>query len=71
MERIAVWIDEVIAHVDDEATIARVCDEVREFCRGFPAPGLRYSSGGRPRTAWLNCDADYGLHGARQNPRPI
>jgi len=30
----------VIAHVDDETVAARVCGEVREFCRNFPAPGL-------------------------------
>ncbi len=40
MDAIAGWIDEVIAHVDDETVAARVCGEVREFCRNFPAPGL-------------------------------
>ena len=40
MRRIAAWMDEVIAHVDDEAAIARVSGEVREFCRAFPAPGI-------------------------------
>ena len=40
MHRIAAWIDEVIAHIDDEATIARVAGEVREHCRSFPAPGV-------------------------------
>ena len=43
MAAIAGWIDEVIAHVDDEAVAARVCGEVREFCRSFPAPGLPVS----------------------------
>jgi glycine/serine hydroxymethyltransferase len=40
MRRIAEWMDEVVAHVDDEAAIARVGAEVREFCRAFPAPGI-------------------------------
>jgi glycine hydroxymethyltransferase len=40
MRRIGAWIDQVIARVDDEAAITRIADEVREFCRGFPAPGL-------------------------------
>lgn len=40
MRQIAAWIDQVIANVDDEAAIERVGAEVREFCRGFPAPGI-------------------------------
>ncbi len=40
MDAIAGWIDEVIAHVDDETVAARVCGEVREFCHNVPAPGL-------------------------------
>ena len=40
MRRIAAWMDQVIAHIDDEAAIARVSGEVREFCRAFPAPGI-------------------------------
>jgi glycine hydroxymethyltransferase len=43
MSAIASWIDEVITHVDNETVAARVCDEVREFCRSFPAPGLAIS----------------------------
>jgi glycine hydroxymethyltransferase len=43
MKQIGAWIDEVIAHADDEATIARVNSEVIEFCRRFPAPGCRLS----------------------------
>jgi glycine hydroxymethyltransferase len=41
MKRIAAWIDEVVSHVDDEALQARIREEVREFCRGFPCPGVR------------------------------
>lgn len=40
MRQIAAWIDQVIANVDDEAVIERVANEVREFCRGYPAPGI-------------------------------
>jgi glycine hydroxymethyltransferase len=40
MRRIAAWMERVIAKVDDEAAIGRVGDEVREFCRDFPAPGI-------------------------------
>ena len=41
MRQIGAWIDEVVAHVEDEATIARVNAEVIEMCRRFPAPGCR------------------------------
>ncbi len=40
MERIAAWIDEVVANVNDESCLARVAAEVADFCRAFPAPGL-------------------------------
>jgi glycine hydroxymethyltransferase len=40
MRRIGAWIDSVISHVDDDAAIARIAGEVREFCRDFPAPGI-------------------------------
>lgn len=40
MRQIAAWIDEVISNVDDETVIERVGAEVREFCRGYPAPGI-------------------------------
>jgi glycine hydroxymethyltransferase len=40
MDAIARWIDEVIAHIDDESVIARVNGEVLEFCRAFPTPGV-------------------------------
>jgi glycine hydroxymethyltransferase len=41
MRRVGAWIDDVISHVNDEEAIARVAAEVRDFCRQFPAPGLR------------------------------
>jgi glycine hydroxymethyltransferase len=40
MRQIGIWLDTVIASIDDEGAIARVAGEVREFSRGFPAPGL-------------------------------
>jgi glycine hydroxymethyltransferase len=40
MRQIGAWLDEVVAKIDDEAVIARVAGEVREFSRHFPAPGL-------------------------------
>ncbi len=40
MKRIGAWIDDVISHADDEARLAKVAAEVRELCRGFPAPGI-------------------------------
>ncbi len=40
MRQVAKWMDEVIAHVDDETTLARIAGEVREMCQHFPAPGI-------------------------------
>lgn len=44
MKRLAAWIDEVVRAPNDEALLARVAGEVRELCKGFPAPGIRVSS---------------------------
>ena len=41
MEQLAAWMDEVAAHVTDEARLARIAAAVKELCAGFPAPGLR------------------------------
>ena len=41
MKRLAVFIDQVVAAPGDDALIARIAGEVKEMCRGFPAPGLR------------------------------
>ena len=41
MRRMAAFIDEVVASPADEALLARIAGEVKEMCRGFPAPGLR------------------------------
>jgi glycine hydroxymethyltransferase len=40
MQQIARWIDDAVAHVDDEAALARIKGEVVEMCRAFPAPGI-------------------------------
>lgn len=41
MEKLAEWIDRVVASPADEGLLARVAAEVREVCAKFPAPGLR------------------------------
>jgi glycine hydroxymethyltransferase len=41
MLAVAGWIDRVLDAADDQATLLRIREEVREFCAGFPAPGLR------------------------------
>jgi glycine hydroxymethyltransferase len=43
MPAIARWIDTVLGAPEDESLLARVAAEVREFCKGFPAPGIRIS----------------------------
>ncbi len=40
MRQIAVWMDQVIAQVDDEAALGRIAEEVRSMCKSFPAPGI-------------------------------
>ena len=40
MRQIARWIDQAIAHADDDAALARISGEVTEMCRRFPAPGI-------------------------------
>jgi glycine hydroxymethyltransferase len=40
MRQIGTWLDEVVTNIDNEGIIERVAGEVREFSRGFPAPGL-------------------------------
>ncbi|MBT8441679.1 MAG: serine hydroxymethyltransferase [Gammaproteobacteria bacterium] len=41
MVRIAGWIDRVLDVAADTDALARIRAEVREFCSGFPAPGIR------------------------------
>jgi glycine hydroxymethyltransferase len=42
MARVAAWIDEVVANVNDEAKLDAIAVEVAAFCAGFPAPGIAY-----------------------------
>jgi glycine hydroxymethyltransferase len=41
MKRLAGWIDQVVSAPADEVLIKRIAGEVKEMCRGFPAPGIR------------------------------
>ena len=41
MPQIAAWIDRAIAHAGDENALLEIRAEVAEFCRAFPAPGIR------------------------------
>ncbi len=41
MPAIARWMDAAIGAPEDEALLSRVACEVREFCKAFPAPGIR------------------------------
>ncbi len=38
MARIAAWIDRAVASEGEEAALAGLREEVREFCTGFPLP---------------------------------
>ena len=40
MRQIGRWMDEAIAAVKDEDALDRIGEEVRDFCRQFPAPGM-------------------------------
>lgn len=40
MKRIADWMNEVMMNAADEAILARIKEEVREFCQSFPCPGI-------------------------------
>ena len=41
MEPIAVWIDRVLRVADDPQKLHAIRAEIAEFCKGFPAPGIR------------------------------
>lgn len=40
MKRIADWMNEVMMNAADETILARIKEEVREFCQSFPCPGI-------------------------------
>jgi glycine hydroxymethyltransferase len=42
MRAIAAWIDRVIDAADDDAVLAAIKGEIREFCKAFPAPGIAF-----------------------------
>src|SRR5262249_5202684 len=41
MKRLAAWMDAVVSAPGDETLLAKVAGEVKEMCKGFPAPGIR------------------------------
>ena len=45
MARIADWFSRVAEHVADEAELDRIAGEVKEFCAGFPCPGISRPAG--------------------------
>jgi glycine hydroxymethyltransferase len=40
MRTIAGWIDDVTRHIDDDRRLAAIAEDVKVFCRRFPAPGI-------------------------------
>jgi hypothetical protein len=41
MEPIAAWIDRVLTSADDTNKLHKIRAEIAEFCKAFPAPGIR------------------------------
>jgi glycine hydroxymethyltransferase len=41
MQRIASWMNQVVSDIKDETLHTKIHEEVREFCRLFPCPGIR------------------------------
>jgi glycine hydroxymethyltransferase len=41
MEPIAEWIDRVLTVADDQDKLLKIRAEIAEFCKAFPAPGIR------------------------------
>jgi glycine hydroxymethyltransferase len=41
MQRIASWIDRVVATPADDALLTKTASEVKDMCAKFPAPGIR------------------------------
>jgi len=40
MREIGRWMDDAVTNVGDEDALDRIANEVRDFCRTYPAPGL-------------------------------
>jgi glycine/serine hydroxymethyltransferase len=41
MAPIAAWIDRVLGAADDADKLHKIRAEIAEFCKAFPAPGIR------------------------------
>lgn len=41
MQKVARWIDGAVSAAEDDAALAQISAEVAEFCREYPAPGIR------------------------------
>lgn len=42
MEPVAEWIDRALKVADDGAKLHKIRAEIAEFCKAFPAPGIRF-----------------------------
>jgi glycine hydroxymethyltransferase len=40
MEKLADWMAQVSDNLENEEMLARIANEVKELCSGFPAPGI-------------------------------
>jgi glycine hydroxymethyltransferase len=40
MKRVGAWILEVLKHTDDESALNRIKNEIAEFAKDFPVPGI-------------------------------
>jgi glycine hydroxymethyltransferase len=43
MKQVAQWMNQVVEHINDEASFERTAAEIAEFCQNFPPPGLGLS----------------------------
>jgi glycine hydroxymethyltransferase len=40
MTKIAEWMDRIVSNTEDEGTIDKTANEIADFCRAFPPPGI-------------------------------
>lgn len=40
MRQVGVWIDEIVTDTENEQAIAALAEDIKSFCKGFPAPGI-------------------------------
>ncbi len=45
MKQLALWMNQVFEHVDDETYLDKIAGEIAEFCKSFPPPGLGLERG--------------------------